>query len=323
MKMLVLWLAGLLPYAAGALSAAQAQQDYPSRTIRLIVPYTPSGPTDILSRVVAQKMSEAWRQPVVVENRPGAAGMLGTEIAVRAPADGYTLCTAGLTFSTAETLNPKLPFSPLRDFAPIALIGKVPNVLSMHPSVPARSVRELIVFARSKPGELAYPTGGVGGGQWLAGALFTQLTGTKMLGVQYRGSAPGVTALISGEVSIGFTDLIISLPHAKAGRLRVLAVTSDRRSENAPELPTLDEAGVKGFAMTAWFGLVTPAGTPDAIVNKLNREVLRILGLPDTKQRLVSLGAEAGTYSPEQFGTFIKAESDKWARLIKTAGKRR
>lgn len=295
-------------------------QEYPVRQIRLIVPYTPSGPTDILSRVVAQKFTETWGQPVVVENRPGAAGMLGTEIASRAAPDGYTLCSAGLTFTTAATLNPKLSFLPLRDFAPVALIGVVPNVLSLHPSVPAKSVRELIRFAKSQPGKLAYPTGGVGGGQWLAGALFDHLAGTKMLPVQYRGSAPGVTALISGEVSVGFTDLIISLPHARAGRLRILAVTGDRRSDNAPDLPTVAEAGVPGFGMTAWFGLVTPAGTPEAVIGKLNREVLRILKLPETRERFASMGADAATFTPEQFGMFLKAESDKWARVIKTAG---
>lgn len=309
-------------FAVLALPAFYAvAQEYPVRAIRLIVPYTPSGPTDILSRIVAQRFTETWGQPVIVENRPGAAGMIGTETAVRAAADGYTLCTAGLTFTTATALNPKLPFSPLRDFVPVALIGMVPNVLSLHPSVPAKSVRELIRVAKAQPGKLAYPTGGVGGGQWLAGALFDQLAGVKMLPVQYRGSAPGVTALISGEVSVGFTDLIISMPQAKSGRLRVLAVTSERRSDNAPELPTMHEAGVPGFGMTAWFGLVAPTGTPAAVIGKLNREVLRIMKLPDTRQRLTELGADAGMLTAEQFGTFLKVESDKWERVIRTAEK--
>ncbi|MPZ47229.1 MAG: hypothetical protein GEV05_28480 [Betaproteobacteria bacterium] len=218
----------LFAIATGSFALDAVAQEYPARTIRIIVPYTPGGPTDIHARTVAQKLNEAWGQPVVVENRPGAAGMIGTEVAAGAAPDGYTLCTAGVTFSTAELLNPKMSFSPMRELAPIALLGAVPNILVVHPSLPVHSVKELIAFAKARPKELLYPTGGVGGAQSLAGAFFEYLSKTKMVPVQYRGSIPGITALVAGEVSVGFTDLITTLPHVEAGKLRLLAVTSGK-----------------------------------------------------------------------------------------------
>jgi tripartite-type tricarboxylate transporter receptor subunit TctC len=306
--------------AALSWSAVEAgAQEYPARAIRLIVPYTPSGPTDIHSRVVAQKLSEAWGQPVVVENRPGAAGMIGTELAARAAPDGYTLCTATLPFTTAATLNPKMSFIPAVELTPIALMGALPNILVVHPSVPVKSVKEMVAFAKARPGQLLYPTGGVGGAQWLAGAYFDGLSGTKMEPVQFRGGIPGITALVAGEVSIGFTDLMTTLPHVRSGKLRLLAITSARRSPVVPEVPTVAESGIPGFGVTAWFGLVTRAGTPKPIVDKLNREILRALQLPDTRKRLAALGSELGTLSPEEFGEFLRNETEKWARVIKTA----
>ena len=317
MGIITRWLA--IAVAISPLAVEAVAQEYPARPIRLIVPYTPSGPTDIHSRTVALKLSEAWGQPVVVENRPGAAGMIGTEIAVRSAADGYTLCTATLPFTTAATLNPKMPFVPAVELTPVALMGALPNILVVHPSVPVKSVKELVAFAKARPGQLNYPTGGVGGAQWLAGAYFDGLSGTKMVPVQYRGGIPGITALIAGEVSIGFTDLMTTVPHVRAGKLRLLAVTSAKRSPVVPETPTVAESGIPGFGVTAWFGLVTRTGTPKAIVDKLNREILRILQLPDTRKRLAALGSELGTLSPEEFGEFLRSETEKWARVIKTA----
>jgi len=309
-----------LAVAAGAFAAGAAAQDFPTRIMRLIVPYTPGGPTDIHARVVAQKLTEAWGQPVVVENRPGAAGMIGTELAAQAPADGYTLCTAGVTFSTAQLLNPKMHFSPTRDLTPVALLGAVPNILVVHPSLPVRSVKALIAFARARPKDLLYPTGGVGGVQSLAGAYFEHLTATRMVAVQYKGSLPGITALVAGEMSVGFTDLITTLPHTEAGKLRLLAVTSLKRSPITPQTPTVAESGVPGFNVTAWFGLVTRTGTPPAIIDKLNREILRILQQPETRTRIMRMGSEPGTLSPAEFGKFVSAETRKWARVVEAAG---
>jgi tripartite-type tricarboxylate transporter receptor subunit TctC len=303
-------------------TAQQPQQTYPNRVIRWIVPYTPGGPTDIHSRAVAQKLSEAWGQPVVVENRAGAAGMIGTEIAARTAPDGYTLCTATIPFTTALTLDPKMSFNPATELSPVALMGAVPNILVVHPSLPATSVKELVALAKTRPGQLLYPTGGVGGAQWLAGAYFEHLSKTKVLPVQYRGGIPGITALLSGEVSVGFSDLMTTLPHVQVGKLRLLAVTSAKRSAVVPDVPSVAET-LPGFDVTAWFGIVVRAGTPKPIVEKLNREVLRGLQAPDTRKRLAELGSERGTLSPEEFGEFLKAENQKWARVIKAADARK
>jgi len=306
----------------GALAAGEGDaQEYPSRTIRVIIPYPPSGPTDIHARVVAQELSKAWGQPVVVENRPGAAGMIGTEVAARAPADGYTLCTAGVTFSTSELLT-KMSFSPTRELAPVALLGAVPNILVVHPSLPVRSVKELVALAKSRPKSLFFPTGGPGGVQSLAGAYFEHLSGAKLVEVQYKGSIPGITALVSGEVSVGFTDLMTTLPQVEAGKLKLLAVTSLKRSPMIPKTPTVAESGLPGFNVTAWFGLVTRTGTPRPVIDKLNREILRVLQIPEARSRITNLGSEPGTLSPAEFGEFIGAESRKWAKVIETGGLR-
>ena len=308
-------------FAIVALIAAAAShaQTYPTRAIRLIVPYPPAGPTDIHSRIVAEKLQDAWGQPVIVENRPGAAGMVGTEVAANAPADGYTLCTAGTTFSTAHALNPKMSFVPLRAFSPIALMGQVPNILVVHPSLPARNVKELIAIARARPGELLYATGGAGGAQWLAGEYFQKLSGTRITSVQYRGTIPATTALVSGEIPLGFSDLMVTLPLVRAGRLRLLGVTSAKRSSMIPDVPTVAESGLKGFAVTAWFGLVTRSGAPAGVVDKLNAEILHILKQPVVLDRLKGMGSEPGTLTATQFADFIKAESEKWTPLIEKA----
>ena len=306
--------AGAVLLVTGAIA-----QEYPSKSIRVIVPYTPSGPTDIHVRIVAQKLNEAWGQPVVVENRPGAAGMIGTEIAARAPADGYTLCTAGTTFSTLELFNPKMSFSPTRDLATIALLGQVPNILVIHPSLPVKSVKELVALARARPKSLLYPTGGPGGVQSLAGLYFESLTKTQLVEVQYKGSIPGITALVSGEVQLGFTDLMTTLPQVEAGKLKMLAVTSLKRWPTIPQTPAVAES-LPGFAVTAWFGLVTRTGTPKPIIDKLNREILRALEMPDVRKRLTDMGSEPGTLSPEGFGEFVAAEQKKWSRVVKAGG---
>ena len=296
-------------------------QNYPTKQIRLIVPYPPSGPTDIHSRVVAQKLSEVWKQPVVVENRPGASGMIGTEVCARTPPDGYTLCTVTPPFTTAPTLNPNMTFSPVKDFAPIALLGATPNILVVHPSLPVKSVKQLVAFTKARPDQVLYPTGGIGGTQWLALISFEQLSGTKFVPVQYRGTSPALVALVSGEVSVAFSDLMTTLPQVNAGKLRLLAVTAAKRSPTIPETPTVAEAGLPGFDVSAWFGIVTRIGAPQPIIDKLSGEILRALQLPDVKVQLTALGSEPGTMTAPQFGDFLKKETDRWAHLIKAVDK--
>lgn len=304
---------------ASAIAIPVLAQTFPARPIRIVVPYTPGGPTDILARTVAQRYTEAWGHPAIVENRPGAAGMAGTALVAKAPADGYTLCTAGITFATSQAMGAKLTFDPVQDFAPVTLMGAVANIVVVHPSVPVKSIRELIAFGKSRPGELLYASGGAGGTQHLAGELFKHMTGLNLQHVAYRGSAPAMTAVISGEVAAGFTDMLISVPQVKGGKLRGLAVTGARRAPVIPELPTVGEAGLPGFAVSAWFGLIVPAGTPRDIVGRLQAESARALKLPETVERLSSMGAEIISSVPEEFGAFLRAEREKWARVIKAA----
>jgi tripartite-type tricarboxylate transporter receptor subunit TctC len=295
-------------------------QKYPAKPIRMIVPYAPGGPTDILARAVAQSMSEAWGQPVIIDNKPGASGNLGTALAAKAPADGYTLATVGISYSVAPALDAKLGYDPIRDLTPVALFASVNNLLVVHPSLPAKSVKELIAFAKARPGEVTFASGGPGGAQHLAGELFNSLAGIHLTHIPYKGSAPGLTALIGGEVVVGFADMLITLPHVKSGKLRALAVTGATRSGLIPELPTVSEAGLKGYAVTAWFGLLAPAGTPAEIVNQLNAETVKSLKTVQMKDRLAALGADAAAGSTADFATFLKSEMTKWAKVVKAAG---
>jgi tripartite-type tricarboxylate transporter receptor subunit TctC len=286
----------------------------------MIVPYTPGGPTDILGRAIGQALTDAWGQPVVTENRPGASGNVGTAVAAKSPADGYTLNMVGISFAVAPALEGNVGFDAVRDFAPVTLVATVNNVLSVHPTLPAKSVRELVALAKARPGQLTYASGGIGGAQHLAGELFSSMAGVKMIHIAYRGSAPGLTALMGGEVIIGFTDMLITLPHIKSGRLRPLGVTGAERSPLLPDLPTIAEAGVPGYAVTVWFGLLVPAGTPVDIVRALNTEVAKSLRTPQMRDRLAALGADPVGNSPEQFSAFLKAEMAKWGKVVKTAG---
>ncbi|MEQ1773299.1 MAG: tripartite tricarboxylate transporter substrate binding protein [Burkholderiales bacterium] len=305
---------------AHAQAPAGSAQSYPVKTIRIIVPYAPGGPTDILARTVAQRLNEAWGQPVVIENRAGAAGMTGTALVAKSPPDGYTMATAGITFVTTVSMGAKLSFDPERDFDPVTFLGSIPNIVVVHPSLPAKSIKELIALGKLRPGQLFYASGGAGGTQHLAGELFKHLTGLKLQHVAYRGSSPSLTAVVSGEVAMGFTDMLITVPHVTSGRLRGLAVTGARRARIVPNMPTVSEAGLPGYAVSAWFGLVTPAGTPRDIIQRVQAEAARGLKQPETLERLSAVGAEISASSPEEFGAFMKAEREKWARVIKAAG---
>lgn len=303
--------------AAPGVICAQA---YPSKPIRMIVPYPPGGPTDILARSVGQHLTEALGQQVIIDNRPGAAGHLGTAQAAKLPADGYNYNMVGISFAVAPSLVNKPGYDAQRDFTPVSLIAGVNNVLNVHPSLPVKSVKELIMLARRKPTELTYASGGRGGAQHLAGELFASLADVRMTHVPYKGSAPGLNALMGGEVIVGFTDMLITLPHIKSGRLRALAVTGATRAPQLPDLPTISEAGVRGYAVTVWFGLLAPAKTPAEFILKIQSEIARGIRGDALNQRLVALGAEPSGSTPEQFAAFLKSETEKWGKVVRSAG---
>ena len=297
-----------------------AAQHYPTKPLRIIVPYAPGGPSDIFARTAAQILHDAWSQPVIVENRPGAGGNLGTIAAAKAPADGYTLSTASIAFAVAPALDAKPGFDPVRDFAPITLIATVNNLLVVHPSLPVKTVKELIAFAKARAGQLSFASGGPGGAQHLAGELFNSMAGIRMTHIPYKGSAPGLIALIGGEVVVGFTDMVITLPHFKSGKLRALAVTGGARSALVPELPTIAEAGLRGYSFTAWFALLAPAATPSEITGRISAEIARALKSPQMSERLAAVGADPVASTPNELAAFLKTEIAKWAQVVKAAG---
>ena len=307
--------------AATSLAAGTAlAQTYPTKPIHMIVPYAPGGPTDILGRAVGQQLTEALGQQVIIDNRPGASGNLGTAQAAKLPADGYNFNMVGISFAVSPSLGTSPGYDALRDFAPVSLIAGVNNVLVVHPSLPVKSVKELIALARSKPGELTFASGGRGGAQHLAGELFSSMAHIKMTHVPYRGSAPGLVALMSGEVVVGFADMMITLPHIQSGRLRALAVTGGKRAPQLPDLPTMSEAGVKGYAVTVWFGMLAPAKTPPEIVQRVQAAIARGIQSPALRQRLTAMGAEPYGSTPEAFATFLRSEIAKWSSVVKAAG---
>jgi len=303
-------------------SFAQAQ-NYPVKAIRYIVPFPAGGTTDILARMAGQKLTEAWGQQIIIDNRPGAGGNVGSEIASKAPADGYTILGGTVSSHSINTsLYSKMPYHPLKDFAPITLLAMVPNVLVVHPSVPAKTVKEFIALAKAKPGQLRYASAGNGTSQHLSGELFSMLTGTKMIHVPYKGSAPASADLLGGQIELSFENSTIAVPFIKAGKMRALGVTTAKRTGALPDVPTIAEAGVPGYEVSSWQGVFAPAGTPPEIVKKLNTELVRIIALPDVRKRLADIGAEPAGNSPEQFTEFIKTEIAKWEKVVKASGAR-
>ena len=293
---------------------------YPQKPIRIVVAYTPAGATDILARVIGQKMNEAWGQPVIIDNRPGANGNIGTEYAAKATADGYTLLmvTAG-THGINPGLYRKLGFDAIKDFSPVSLVAMVPNIFVVNNVVPVKDLKEFIAYAKANPGKLNYGSPGNGSTAHLSMELFKSMTGIQMLHIPYKGSAGVLADLIGGQIVATMDNMPPYVPQVKAGKIRALAVSPTRRSPAVPDVPTVAEAGVPGYDSGAWFGLVAPAHTPKDIVNKLSRETARILKLPDVSARLVELGAEPVGGTPEQFAAHIKAEIAKWAKVIKDA----
>ena len=310
----------VLAFALGAVPGVHAQA-YPSQPIKMVVPFTAGGTTDILARTIGQKLSEAWRQPVIVENKPGAGGNIGADSVAKAKPDGYTILMGTIgTQAINASLYSKMPYDAAKDFAPVTLVAMVPNVLVVNPGVPAKSVTELVALAKSKPGQLNFASSSTGGSPHLSGEMFKQMTGAEIVHVPYKGSAPALTDLLGGQVALMFDNLPSALPHVKAGKLRALGVTSARRSQAAPEIPTLAESGVPGYEVDSWFGVLAPAGTPKEIVAKLNAEIVRILQMPEVRQRLMEQGAEPVGDTPEQFAEHIRKETVKWARVVKASG---
>lgn len=310
--------------ALGVLAAAPAvaayAQAYPSRRISLIVPFTPGGSTDILARALGQALTEVWKQPVTIDNKPGAGGAIGAQAAARAVPDGYTLLMGHIgTLAVNPTLYPKLAYNPVRDFAPVALVAMVPNVLVVNPAVPARTVTELIALARAKPGALTASSGGQGSAAHLAIEYFKQASATDILHVPYKGTGPAVTDLIAGQVTMTMTGLPPLLQHIRAGKLRALGVASRTRLPQLPDVPTLIESGMPGFEATQWYGVVAPAKTPAPVVDQLASQIRRSLAQPELKQRLENEGAQPSDMGPAEFGRLIQEEIARWAKVIRAA----
>jgi tripartite-type tricarboxylate transporter receptor subunit TctC len=307
--------------ALGLLAGGAQAQTYPSKPIRLVVPFPPGGTTDILARTVGQKMTENWGQPVVIDNRPGAGGNIGSDLVAKAAPDGYTLLMATIsTHAINVSLYKKLPFDSVRDFAPVSRIGTLPNILIVHPSVPVKSVKELIELAKSKPGELNFASSGVGTSLHLSGELFNSMAGVKLVHIPYKGSSPALADLLGGQVKIMFDNLPSALPHVKAGKLKPLAVTSAKRATVLPEVPTVIESGLPGFEVTSWFAIFVPAKTPTEIVAKLNGEIVKILNSGDVKEKLAQIGVDPAPTTPEALAAFAKAETEKWGKVVKATG---
>jgi tripartite-type tricarboxylate transporter receptor subunit TctC len=301
--------------------AVAAADAYPSKPIRFVVAFPPGGGTDIIARSIAQKLAERLAQQVVVDNRPGAGGNIGTDIVAKSAPDGYTLLmgSAG-PLAINASLFASMPFDPVRDLAPVTLAASTPNVLVVHPSVRATTVKELIALAKERPGEINFASSGHGTPAHLAGELFDSMAGVKMIHVPYKGAAPALADLLGGQVQIMFSTMPPALPHVKDGKLRALAVTSAKRSPAMPELPTVDEAALHGFEANTWHGVLVPAGTPPPIIARLNREIVAILHLPDVVERLSGQGAEPVGGTPEEFAAYIKSETLKWAKVVRESG---
>lgn len=297
-------------------------QGYPSQPIRLIVPYAPGGGVDIVARAIAPKLWERLGQPIVIDNRGGAGGNIGTELAAKTEPNGYTLVMGAAAFAINASLYRKLPFDPLKDFVPISLIAATPNILAVHPAVPAKSVRELIRLAKAKPGSLNYASAGNGTTSHLAAELFKTMAGVNIVHIPYKGTSPAVVALLSGEVAIMLAPALTLLTHIKANKVRGLAVTGAKRSPAIPELPTVAESGLPGFEARQWYGVLAPAGTPKEIVTRLNSEIVTIVRSPEVTKRFLSEGSEPIGSTPEEFARYIKAEIAKWAKAVEASGAR-
>ncbi len=301
--------------------AALAQASYPSKPIHLIVPYPPGGLNDTMSRLVGSRLADGLGQPVLIENRSGASGMIGADLVAKAPADGHTILMAsGAEIAIIQHLNPKMPYNTERDFAPISLVAVTPLVIAAHPGVPAQNIGELVALAKAKPGTMGFASVGDGSAQHLTGEMLMLAAGIRLVHVPYKGAGQSLPDFLGGQIPLGVYGVSTIFPHAKSGKARVLAVTTPKRTAAAPDWPTLAESGIPGFDTSLWVGLLAPAATPKAVVDKLNAEVVRVLKLPDVVERIVSQGADPSGGSAADFKAFIAAQSAKYARIIKQAG---
>ena len=301
-------------------AAAHAQQPYPTRPVRLIVPFTPGAINDLIARLLAARLAESWRQQVVVDNRPGAGTVIGTDLVAKATPDGHTLLLVSAAFAINPTLYAKLPFDPVRDFAPVTLIGAAPFVMVAAPALPVRSVKELVALAKSKPGQLSYASTGIGATAHLVGEMLKTAAGIDLVHIPYKGFAPALTDVIAGQVQVTYGTYSTLAPHMQAGRIRALAVTSAKRSQVAPELPTIAEAGYPNFNATAWWGVAAPARVPAEIVQKLQTDLLAIVRQPEMRERLTREGVDVAGLGPAQFAVFIREEIQRWGAAVNLSG---
>ncbi len=300
---------------------AQTAATFPAKPVRFIAPFPPGGSTDLLARLVAIKLTEAWGQQVTVENRGGAGGTIGVELAARAAPDGYTIVMGHVgTFGFNPTLYPKLPYDAIRDFAPITVLATVPNGMAVHPSLPVKTARDFVALAKAKPGELLYASGGSGSASHLAGEYFKLLTKIDMVHVPYKGTGPAMISMISGQTTMTITGMVALMPHVKSNRLKLLGVATMKRLSIMPDIPTINESGVPGYDANQWYGVLTQAAVPRDIIAKLHADFVKVLARPDVKERLAADGAEPVANTPEQFAAHIKAEIARWAPVVKASG---
>ncbi len=297
-----------------------AAQNYPTKAIRFVVPFAPGGGTDIIARVLAQRLNEKLGQPVVIDNRGGAGSTVGTDIVAKAPADGYTLLLGNISLAFNAWLYKSLPYNAVRDLAPVTMVAVQPNIVVIHPSVPAKSIREFADYARANPGKLSYASAGAGAGTHLAGEMLKDRLKIDMLHVPYKGTGPAITDLIGGQVQVMISTFASALPHVKSGRLRALGVTSARRSAATPDVPTLIESGVPDFDYSTWYALFVPAATPRPVIDKLNQVTRQALAADDMKQKFDAQGVEPWSGTAAELGAYVRAETEKWGKVVRAAG---
>jgi tripartite-type tricarboxylate transporter receptor subunit TctC len=314
---------GIIAFFIAACGFASAQTprsaDFPVKPVRIVVAYPAGGPTDLIARTVAQKLSETFAQQVIVDNRPGASGLIGAELVVKASPDGYTLLTVPVTYAVTPSVFPKMPYDAEKDLAPVALIAAAPFILVVHPALPVKTVKDLVTLAKSRPGQINYASASNGGMPHLAGELFNSMAGVKLVHIPYKGAAPATIDLLAGQVSLMFNNMLSAMPHVKSGKLRAIAVTSAKRSRAVPELPTIGET-LPGFEASGWYAAFAPAGTPREIISRLNADINRLMRSPDVTQRLAADGVEAVGLTPEQFGAYLHQEIVKWGKVVKASG---
>ncbi len=301
-------------------AAVAAAQSYPTKQVRIVVGFPAGGATDVVARAMAQRMNEAFGQPVIVDNRPGAASNIGADAVAKSPADGYTLLMGSISLAINPTLYAKLPYNALRDFAPVIRVTNTPFMLCVHPSVPAKSMKDLVALARSRPGQLQYGSAGNGSGAHLFTELFRSMAGIDVQHIPYKGAAPAMTDLLGGQIPFMFDNIISMAPQAKSGKIRCLAVSTTTRSAIAPDIPTVAEAGLPGYEANAWFGLFAPAGTPPDVIERINAEINRALRQPAVRERLEALGCEPAGGSAAEYAAFYRAEVEKWGKVVRSAG---